>query len=379
MTEQAPTTSKNTGGVFWLTILIVALIFYFINESKNDVAPDQSQAISQEQSETTAAIATDIAPRKFSDTPSPSAALQIPFSRPIMTAAVNDLLVDPSGTVWAATEAGITSIQNDQVTHYSLAMGTFPFVQAGCLAHDGKQLWVGTLFGLCVMTENKRFVRADASASLPSQMIWDLTVDGATLWAGTQKGAAFLDKNGVFVTIDENSTNSGLRHNWCNRIFRMENWFVAAHDSGISLWNTSFPAANPEWWKNIDHARAGLIRPVTDIAFDGKFLWVSTPRGVLHLTTPVDRFFSDFVPNLVSYSRIHGLPADRINSIIYHKGSLWIATNEGLARIKNDSIQLISAESGNFARRIRKLASSGDLLWLGTEDAVQFINTAMVD
>jgi hypothetical protein len=167
--------------------------------------------------------------------------------------------------------------------------------------------------------------------------------------------------------------------NWCQRVFRMENWFVVAHDSGISLWNTSFPAANPEWWKNIDHARAGLIRPVTDLAFDGKYLWLSTPRGVLHLTTPVNRFFSDFVPNLVSYSRVHGLPADRINSMIHHRGALWLATNAGIARIKNEQIQLISPESGNFARRIRKLAASGDLLWLGTDSAIQFINTAMVD
>jgi ligand-binding sensor domain-containing protein len=379
LTEPTTTSSKSSGGTFWLTILAIALVFYFINESKNAGTSEQSQSISQEQSDTTAAIATDIAPRKFGDAQGPSAALQIPFSRPIKTAAVNDLLVDPSGTVWAATEAGITSIQNDQVTNYSLAMGTFPFVQAQCLAHDGRQLWAGTLFGLCVMTENKRFISADVSSSLPSQMIWDLTVDGATLWAGTQNGAAFLDKTGTFITIDEHTTNSGLRHNWCKRIFRMDSWFVAAHDSGLSLWNTSFPAANPEWWKNIDHARAGLIRPVTGIAYDGKFLWISTPRGVMHLTTPVNRFFSDFVPNLVSYSRIHGLPADRINSIIHHKGALWIATNEGLARIKNDTIQLISPESGNFARKIRALASSGDLLWLGTDEAVQFINTAMVD
>lgn len=320
-----------------------------------------------------------MAPRKISDEGEPSSTLLVPFSRPIMTAAVNDLLVDPAGTLWAATEAGITSIQNDQVKHYRLADGTFPFPQAQCLAHDGQQLWVGTLYGLCVMSDNKRFLRAESSVSLPSQMIWDLTTDGKTLWAGTQNGAAFLGPDDTFVCINEETSNAGLRQNWCKRIFRVQNWFVAAHDSGISLWNTSFPAANPEWWKNIDHARAGLIRPVTDIAFDGKFLWLSTPRGVMHLTTPVDRFFSDFVPNLVSYSRVHGLPSDRINSIMYHKGSLWLATNEGLARIKNEQIQLISPESGNFARRIRKLAASGDLLWLGTENSIQFMNTAMVD
>jgi len=379
LTEKAQTNGKNTGNAFWLTVLLVALVFYVINESKTHSPPPQDQSISQNQSDTTAAVAMDLAPRRISDTRDPSATLKVPFSNPIKTSAVNDLLVDPSGTVWAATEAGITSVQNDKVTHYSLVDGTFPFPQAECLAHDGKQLWVGTLFGLCQKTQNNRFVRADVSESLPSQIIWDLTTDGTTLWAGTQKGAAFLNKEGAFTTIDEKSSNSGLRQNWCKQIFRMGSWFVAAHDKGISLWNTSFPAANPEWWKNIDHARAGFTRPVSDIAFDGKYLWLSTPHGVLHLTTPVDRFFSDFVPNLVSYSRIHGLPADCISSIISHKDSLWLATEEGLARINKELIQLISPESGNFARRIRKLASSGDLLWLGTDNGIQFINTAMVD
>jgi len=379
LTQKPQENGKSAGGAFWLTLFVIALVFYFMNESKKSASSRREDSISKRQTDTPGTPPADIAPRKFSDSAGSSTALHIPFSRPVESAAVNDLLIDPSGTLWAATEAGITSIRNDLVTHYRLAEGTFPFPQAQCLAHDGQRLWVGTLFGLCVFNENRRFVRAEASAGLPSQMIWDLTSDGKTLWAGTQNGAAFLDQDDNFVVIDSASTNSGLRQDWCQRVFRVENWFVVAHDSGISLWNTGFPAANPEWWKNIDHARAGLTRPVTDFAFDGKQLWLSTPRGVLHLTTPVSRFFSDFVPNLVSYSRVHGLPADRINSMIHHRGALWVATNEGLARIKNEHIQLISPESGNFARHIRKIAASGDLLWLGTDSGIQFINTAMVD
>jgi ligand-binding sensor domain-containing protein len=379
LTDKPRESKRSTGSAFWLTLFVIAFAFYLINESKNNAGHFREESISQKQPDASVAVAADIAPRKIIDSNTPSSALSVPFSRPVTTATINDLVVDPAGTLWAATEAGVTSIQNDVITHYRLTDGTFPFPQAQCLAHDGRRLWVGTLFGLCVLNENKRFVRSEASTGLPSQIIWDLTSDGKTLWAGTQEGAAFLDKDGAFVVINEENSNGGLRQNWCQRVFRMDNWFVIAHDNGISLWNITFPAANPEWWKNVDHARAGLTRPVTDFAFDGKHLWLSTPRGVLHLTTPVNRFFSDFIPNLVSYSRVHGLPADRINSMIHHRGALWVATNEGLARIKDEHIQLISPESGNFARRIRKLTASGDLLWLGTDNAIQFINTAMVD
>ena len=379
MTEKQPTNGRNSGSYFWIALIAVALVFYLLNESNKSAPVTQNSSISQRQSGSVAGIATDLAPIKVSDNSDMATALQVPFSRRVETAAVNDLLVDPAGTLWAATEAGITSVQNDKTMHYRLADGSFPFSQAQCLAHDGKQLWVGSLFGLCNFSENRRFVRTAASDGLPSQMIWDITADSKTLWLGTQNGVAFLDKDGTFTTIDEATSNNGLRQNWCQRVFRMETWLVAVHDRGISLWNTSFPAANPEWWKNIDHARAGLTRPVTDLAYDGRHLWLSTPRGVMHLTTPVNRFFSDFSPNLVSYSRVHGLPADRINSIIHHRNALWLATNQGLARIKNEHIQLIVPESGSFTQRIRKLAASGDLLWFGTEDSVQFINTAMVD
>lgn len=379
MTEKPAANNKSTSNLFWLIVLTIALIFYLINESGKKVSSQRDASIRQKGTETMANTATEMAPRKISDKADPSSSLRIPFSRPVETAAVNDLLVDPTGTLWAATEAGITSIQNDLVSHYRLADGTFPFQQAQCLAHDGRRLWVGTLYGLCRLNEHKKFVREDISAGLPSQMIWDMVAEGKTLWVGTQKGAAFLDKEGKFVVIDNKSSNNGLRNNWCKRIFRMESWFVAAHDNGISLWNTSFPAANPEWWKNIDQARAALTRPVTDLAYDGTHLWLSTPNGVMHLTTPVNRFFSDFVPNLVSYSRVHGLPADRVNSMTHHRGALWLATTQGLARIKGEQIQQIQPESGLFSQRIRRLAASGDLLWLGTEKSIQFINTAMVD
>lgn len=319
------------------------------------------------------------APKLISDSKEAPGALTIPFSRIYKTAPVNDILFDPKGRIWIAHEAGLSSIQDELIRHYSIEEGSFPFAHAECLAYDGKTLWVGTLSGLCQQNESGRFVRSDLSDSLPSQIIWSLQWDGTTIWAGTQKGAAFMKPGNNFQTIDEANTNSGLRDNWCHKIARFSSWFVAAHDRGLSIWNINFPASNPELWKNVDHARSVISRPITDMAFDGRNLWLGTARGVLMLSTPIDRFFNDFVPNLVSFSRIHGLPANRVNAIIAHRGAIWIGTDEGLARIKDERIQLITASSGDFSQRVRKLAASGDILWIGTDKGVQFINTAMVD
>lgn len=373
---------KGSTLLFWAVILIVAFAFLLINESKNDQnkSLQPSEEVQRGSAEDVSPTAdTGEAPKKFTDLKDAMGTLMIPFSKVLKTAPVNDLLIDPRGNIWVATEKGVSAINNDQINNFSINEGSFPFPQAECLAYDGKHLWVGTLSGLCQQSESGRFVRSDSSSSLPSQIIWSLIWDGTTIWAGTQNGAAFLTPAGIFQTLNESNTNTGLRNNWCQSIVRFSSWFVAAHDRGISIWNTNFPASNPDMWKNIDHARSVISRPVTGMTFDGRNLWIATARGVLLLTTPVDKFFSEFVPNLVSFSRVHGLPTNRVNAIISHKGAIWLGTDEGLARIKNERIQLISASSGDYATNIRKLAANGDILWIGTDKGVQFINTAMVD
>ena len=62
-----------------------------------------------------------------------------------------------------------------------------------------------------------------------------------------------------------------------------------------------------------------------------------------------------------------------------HRNSIWAGTDGGLVRIREDRIQLITASSGSAPERVRKLAASGDILWIGSDRGLQFINTAMVD
>ena len=64
--------------------------------------------------------------------------LEVPFSKTIKTAAVNDIQTDSKGTVWIATEAGITSINSDRTTvkNYNITEGTFPFSQAESIIFD---------------------------------------------------------------------------------------------------------------------------------------------------------------------------------------------------------------------------------------------------
>ncbi len=370
--------TKNQSYVFWGILALIGLSFYLINEKKNytQLTPPSAENIHSSRS---GEMGTAQASKRYSDTEDTSGNISVPFSRLVKTGSVNDLLVDPTGKLWAATEDGVTSIFNDQTSHFSINQGRFPFPQAQSLAYDGQQLWVGSLFGLCTKGSANRFQVAENVSQLPSLIVWSTVWDGAALWIGTQAGIALRGPDGNFQTISKLNTNGGLRDNWCKDIMRIANWLIVAHDKGISLWNTSFQASNPEWWKNIDNARSGIIRPINGLAFDGRNVWIATSRGVLLLDTSLDKFFSETLNNLISYSRIHGLPTNRVNTLLAHKGSIWLGTEEGLARIKDEKIQIISDNRAGNRPKIRKLAASGDILWIGSDKGIQFINTAMVE
>ncbi|GAB4281123.1 MAG: hypothetical protein Kow0029_26090 [Candidatus Rifleibacteriota bacterium] len=380
--SQPKPNSKYSHFTFWGIILVIAILFFLANERKQEQAantPSQHAIPPASKPDNSASSHTSVATRKISNSSEETDNLVIPFSQMISTPPVNDLIFDSRGGLWAATDKGVCSLISGNLKEYSSDYGTFPVPQAECLAFDGQKIWIGTMFGLYSMTRSGRTEKHEISSIPGTEMIWDILYDGVTIWVGTQSGAAFMDKDGKFITIDSQVSNGGLRDDWCQNILRFSSWFVAIHDKGISFWNTSFKASNPEFWKNIDNAKSGIIRPVSCAAFDGKSLWLGSSKGVLNLTTPIEKLFSESVSNFINYTTVHGLPSNRINAIIAHKGDIWVGTEAGLARISSDKIQTVAPADGSIVPPIRALAASGDILWLGTEKGIQFINTAMVN
>lgn len=326
--------------------------------------------------------------------------IPVAFSKMLSTPPVNDIKVDQYKRVWIATEKGVYKIENDELTAFSNENGKFPFSQASCIEFDGKNIWVGSLFGICVYNETGKFINQNSNFVLPSNIIWDILWDGEQLWIATQKGVAFFKSlkidniiSGVQVTnkeenetkvLNNSNTNNGLRSSWCTQIARYFNWLAVTHDNGLSLLNLAFPAADPRSWKNIDHAKSSIARPIHDMIFDGKNIWLGTPTGLMMINTQLKDFDNRFSAEMISFSKLHGLPSNNVNSMVYHKNTIWLGTTDGLARIRNNQIQTISDISGKKPENIRKLAIQGDsdnitLLWIGTDSGVQFINTQTVE
>jgi ligand-binding sensor domain-containing protein len=363
---------------FWFFVLVVSTFFFIAQEQKTDESKTGKNTLTDasDKSQRLASIATA---KQKSQTSQDKNSLIIPFSPIINTAPVNDMLVDSSGTLWVATEKGVYSYANGMLRQFTQDKGTFIAPQAECLAFDGQKVWIGTLFGLFSISKSGRLQRHKISDNPGDEIIWDLEYDGITIWAGTQTGAIFINKQGEFVKINKKISNGGLRHDWCHKICRFSGWFAAAHDQGISFWNTGFKASDPSFWRNVDASRAGITRPVTGITTDGKNLWLSTANGVLYLSTQTDKLFSGSISNFIKYTSVHGLPSNRINAIISHKNAVWAGTDQGLARIKEEQIQIVTPTDARSSAKIKSVCASGDILWLGTDAGIQFINTAMVD
>ena len=319
--------------------------------------------------------------------------LSVAFSQIIPTPPVNDIEIDQYKRVWIATEKGVYKLENDEMTAFTDANGKFPFPQANSIETDGKNIWVSSLFGICKYDESGKFINKTDKFSLPSNVVWDIKLDGDNLWVSTQKGIVFYKSVEVEdesndakskIIIDKETTNNGLRSSWCTKIARYLNSLSVIHENGLSVFNIGFPAGSPNAWKNIDHTKSSISRPIYDMAFDGKNIWLGTSTGLMMVNTALKDFDSNFSPELVNYSELHGLPSNVIYSLVYHKNAIWLGTSKGLAKIRNNHIQTISDISGKKPEPIRTLAIQGEgdninLLWIGTNSGVQFINTQLAD
>ena len=394
---------RNVTTIF-VTLLVIAIIFFIIKSTSQKKL--ESLPVNQYKSFTQSKqINDDKKPiEKLNNISSEGINkknITVAFSQLLNTPPVNDIKIDQYKRVWVATEKGVYKIENDELTAFTVENGKYPFAQANCIEFDGKNIWIGSLFGICVYNEKGKFINQNSNFSLPSNIVWDILWDGEQLWVATQNGIAFYKSliidnilNGIYFDknneenktkfLDNKNTNNGLRSSWGTKIARYYNWLAVIHDNGLSLLNLAFPAADPRSWKNIDHAKSYMSRPIHDIIFDSKNIWLGTPKGLMMINTPLKDFESRFSTEMVSFLKLHGLPSNNINSMAYFKNTIWLGTDNGLAKLRNNQIQIVSDISGKKPQKIRKLAIQGDtdniiLLWIGTDSGVQFINTQMAD
>lgn len=289
--------------------------------------------------------------------------------------AVNALLVDPVGIVWAGTKDGLAKLQNGAWTLMRSSDSRFPSPNVSCLAHDGKFLWIGTSMGL-VQTEDGRSFRLLTKADgLIHEIIWSLHWDGQILWVGTQAGVSFRLPDGSFQSFDKKITGGGLADIWIGSIQRRGNLAFFGNDDGLSIWDFRKPAGDPTAWETIDMFATNLPHNwILSQALMGDRLWVGTPLGLARLDQVPEFPLTGSKARWEIFSRQRGLPGDRVNALAASGQALWIGTNAGLSRYQNGSFRSIGIADGLMATDVLSLSLASDTLWIGTSAGVQALD-----
>ena len=261
---------------------------------------------------------------------------------------VRAILEDECGTVWVGTEGGGLSKFDPftkKFTAYCHQSGNARSISHDIvrgIVNDKKRgvLWIATAGGGLNRFDPKRGIftayRANASKaySISSDVVRPLLLnDDGTLWVGTENGLNHFDPSTERFTAYHSDPND-------NRSLTFESVLTLYKDRSGTLWvgtlqglNRFDPASGTftQFTHNMNDAHAlqsGNIRSMVEDN-KGRF-WVGTWGGGLHL-------FDRTTGRCEVFREKDGLPNDAVYGILQdNAGSLWLTTNNGLARFNPD-------------------------------------------
>jgi ligand-binding sensor domain-containing protein/signal transduction histidine kinase len=296
---------------------------------------------------------------------------------------ISDLIQDRDGVVWGAGFNGIFRLEHpdnvDARVHYiniaegKAAAGNGLGIKALAVDPDGT-LWIGTSAGLARRFDDGRI---DWPAGLPATSINSLLIDRQKrLWVGTLHGLwrVQVQNEGKPLRLDRVfTTRDGLRSERIHRLYRSSQGIVWV-GTASSLSELSIDPEGHERFQNYSESEGLRGRRVTAIAEDaGGNLWVGMDQGlsrisrsgfvayseregmgnlaiaalvvtpsreVISISNHTDRLVlhrledDHFIPVLPFFPpSIHyfGWGWDQI-ALIDREGAWWIATGEGLLR-----------------------------------------------
>jgi ligand-binding sensor domain-containing protein/signal transduction histidine kinase len=242
---------------------------------------------------------------------------------------VGSILADHDGSLWFATYGGLNRFGDGQITVPSTIAG----MQQGKIDENSPQslfqddrgrIWLTTLFRGLGYLENGRFHSIEG---VPGGNFTSITQDtSGNLWAASSNA-------GLFRISPRNDV---LKFPWAG---------LGHQDPAIVL------AA--------DHARGGI--------------WLGFFQGGV-------AYFSDEQVRK-SYSSTDGLGSGRVSDFLFdHEGVLWISTEGGLSRFKNNHLTTLTSNGGLPCDTVHWAAEEDDgSLWLYTACGLERIARSELD
>jgi PAS domain S-box-containing protein len=237
---------------------------------------------------------------------------------------IQDLLVDPDGSLWIATlGGGLAHYQRGQFHTYTLKDG-LPSLDINSLFRDSNgTLWVGTRLAGIARMVNGRFEQL--SVPIPASRITSFIEDSDhSLWIATDGFGVFRLRDGkitAFTVKDGLPSDRVIAfcHDHTHRIW-------TAGWKGISSWNGARFIADTAVNIVATHA-------VSCLEDHEQNLWIGTTSGMVRVhDAEVSR--SDRSTGQYSSDFIWDIFEDR-------EGNLWLGTRMGLDRLRDGQVQFI--------------------------------------
>ncbi|WP_162179999.1 hybrid sensor histidine kinase/response regulator [Bryobacter aggregatus] len=311
------------------------------------------------------------------------------------------LLPARDGSVWAATDAGVSMFRNGQWKSFAAELGVLGS-HATALAEGRNGIWVGGRNGV-TQWKNGHFETVPWLNQMPSRTVHQLVEDrNGVLWIASLKGLLRVE-NGKVQVIEEIEELSGKPvsavyedrqgtiwvGSWGGTIARLRNgqWERLPLSSWVEVLAPTAPHAFSEdndgnIWVAVYYGGLVRIRPdgkadvlttrgglpsneIYDVSTDREgnvWLAIASGGGILRLSN--NKF--------TRFGVAEGLPNDGVNQIAKSPdGAIWMATkSSGIVRMAAEGIKTLSKAQGLPVQMARSIAATRDgSVWVGTTDA----------
>jgi signal transduction histidine kinase/ligand-binding sensor domain-containing protein len=257
---------------------------------------------------------------------------------------MQDLLIDPDGSMWVATlGGGVAHYQGGKFHTYAVKDG-LPSVDIHSLFRDSHgTVWVGTRGAGIVRMVNRKFEKL--SVPIPPSRITALLEDADhSVWIATYGYGVFRLQN---ETVRSFTIKDGLPDNRIDALCRDHLGRIwTAGIKGISSWNGARFVANAA-------VNATVSIATSCIEDRDRNLWIGSSSGLLRVRNT----------EVVRMDRSMGLSSDLVWDIFEDReGNLWVGTRGGLDRLRDEQVHVL-AQPG-------PVVSDGQDVWTASNEQI---------